>query len=892
MSEPVRVLVTGAAGQIAYSLLFSMARGDVFGKDQPIVLLLLDITPMLPVLDGVVMELQDCALPLLRDIIPTDKEEVAFKDLDAAILVGSMPRKEGMERKDLLKANVAIFKSQGAALEKYAKKTVKVLVVGNPANTNCLIAAKSAPSIPKENFSCLTRLDHNRARSQVAMRCGVPATQVKNVIIWGNHSSTQYPDVHHCLVNMCGSELACFEAVKDDAWLKGDFIATVQQRGAAVIKARKLSSAMSAAKAICDHMRDIWSGTPEGEFISMGVYSTGNSYEVPDDLIYSFPVQIKDKTWKIVEGLAINDFSRSKMDATAAELIDERDTADVANVHWQKKIASHETSLFIGCGVHAAFRFATAWYGTVSGPSDPLDQADPNDFSSVSILRSHSLSKEGVLRGGMAQFQEMMRQQLESSMHTELKKLLDTVTGVEREVSNKDFEGFKNLFHRFLQVKGPSVEWIKIQRPPEDSIQPYDKIAGRGLPDSVADSLNKLVVVKLNGGLGTSMGCKGPKSLISVRNENTFLDLTVQQIEHLNKTYNTDVPLVLMNSFNTDEDTKKILQKYTHHRVKIHTFNQSRYPRINKESLLPVATSLSMTGQSAEGWYPPGHGDIYASFYNSGLLDQLIAQGKEYIFVSNIDNLGATVDLHILHHLVSQPNGKRCEFIMEVTDKTRADVKGGTLIQYEGKLRLLEIAQVPKAHVDEFKSVSKFKIFNTNNLWISLAAIKRLQEQKAMDMEIIVNPKTLDGGQNVIQLETAVGAAIKCFDNALGINVPRSRFLPVKTTSDLLLVMSNLYSLKAGSLNMSPQREFPTTPHVKLGSSFTKVQEYLTRFESIPDMLELDHLTVSGDVTFGKNVSLKGTVIIIANHGDRIDIPAGSMLENKIVSGNLRILDH
>uniref|UniRef100_A0AAY4DLF2 UTP--glucose-1-phosphate uridylyltransferase n=1 Tax=Denticeps clupeoides TaxID=299321 RepID=A0AAY4DLF2_9TELE len=490
----------------------------------------------------------------------------------------------------------------------------------------------------------------------------------------------------------------------------------------------------------------------------------------------------------------------------------------------------------------------------------------------------------------MAQFEEVMRQQLESSMHGELEKLQSTAAEAEAEVSRKDFEGFKNLFHRFLQVKGPSVEWAKINRPPEDSIQPYDKIKSRGLPDSVADSLNKLVVVKLNGGLGTSMGCKGPKSLISVRNENTFLDLTVQQIEHLNKTYNTDVPLVLMNSFNTDEDTKKILQKYTHHRVKIHTFNQSRYPRINKESLLPVAKDMAMTGENGDVWYPPGHGDIYASFYNSGLLDQLIAEGKEYIFVSNIDNLGATVDLYILNHLVSQPNGKRCEFIMEVTDKTRADVKFGK--KYDRKLRLLEIAQVPKTHVDEFKSVTKFKIFNTNNLWISLVAIKRLQEQNAMDMEIIVNPKTLDGGQNVIQLETAVGAAIKCFDNALGINVPRSRFLPVKTTSDLLLVMSNLYCLEAGSLTMSQKREFPTTPHVKLGSSFTKVQEYLARFESIPDMLELDHLTVSGDVTFGKHVSLKGTVIIIANHGDRIDIPAGSMLENKIVSGNLRILDH
>uniref|UniRef100_A0AAX7TX93 UTP--glucose-1-phosphate uridylyltransferase n=1 Tax=Astatotilapia calliptera TaxID=8154 RepID=A0AAX7TX93_ASTCA len=424
------------------------------------------------------------------------------------------------------------------------------------------------------------------------------------------------------------------------------------------------------------------------------------------------------------------------------------------------------------------------------------------------------------------------------------------------------FDGFKKLFHRFLQVKGPSVDWAKISRPPEELIQPYDRIKARGLPDNIAVSLNKLAVVKLNGGLGTSMGCKGPKSLISVRNENTFLDLTVKQIEHLNKTFNADVPLVLMNSFNTDEDTKKILQKYKHHQVKIHTFNQSRYPRINKESLLPIAKSMGTSGENAEAWYPPGHGDIYA------------------------------IDLFILNHLMSQPADKRCEFIMEVTDKTRADVKGGTLIQYEDRLRLLEIAQVPKAHVDEFKSVTKFKIFNTNNLWISLPAIKRLQEKNSMDLEIIVNPKTLDGGLNVIQLETAVGAAIKSFNNAMGVNVPRSRFLPVKTSSDLLLVMSNLYTLDAGSLTMSKKREFPTTPHVKLGSSFTKVQEFLARFENIPDMLELDHLTVSGDVTFGKNVSLKGTVIIIANHGDRIDIPAGAMLENKIVSGNLRILDH
>lgn len=327
MPEPIRVLVTGAAGQIAYSLLYGIAKGDVFGKDQPLTLVLLDITPMMGVLDGVVMELQDCALPLLKEVIATDKEEVAFKDLDVAILVGSMPRREGMERKDLLKANVKIFKSQGAALDKYAKKTVKVIVVGNPANTNCLTALKSAPSIPKENFSCLTRLDHNRAKAQIALRLNVTSDDVKNVIIWGNHSSTQYPDVSHAVVKLQGKEVSVSEAVKDDSWLKGGFISTVQQRGAAVIAARKLSSAMSAAKAICDHVRNIWFGTAEGEHVSMGVISDGNGYGVPNDLLYSFPVTITDKSWKIVEGLKIDDFSRGKMDITANELKEERDTA-------------------------------------------------------------------------------------------------------------------------------------------------------------------------------------------------------------------------------------------------------------------------------------------------------------------------------------------------------------------------------------------------------------------------------------------------------------------------------------------------------------------------------------------------------------------------------------
>jgi len=400
--------------------------------------------------------------------------------------------------------------------------------------------------------------------------------------------------------------------------------------------------------------------------------------------------------------------------------------------------------------------------------------------------------------------------------------------------------------------------------------------------------LDKLVVVKLNGGLGTSMGCSGPKSVIPVRSDLTFLDLTVQQIEYLNKKYDANVPLVLMNSFNTDEDTMKIIRKYSGFNISIRTFNQSCYPRISKESLMPVAKS-SKTETDLESWYPPGHGDFYQSFSNSGLLDEFLEDGKEFCFVSNIDNLGATVDLNILNMVISNNR----EFVMEVTDKTRADVKGGTLIQYEGHLRLLEAAQVPKEHVEDFKSVKKFNVFNTNNLWINLPAIQRVLDENTLEMEIIVNPKQLDGGVNVIQLETAIGAAMKCFDRASGVNVPRSRFLPVKMTSDLLLVMSNLYSLDNGSLCMSSKRMFASTPLVKLGGKeFKKVKDFLYRFGSVPDMLELDHLTVSGDVTFGKGVSLRGTVIIIANHGDRIDIPAGAILENKIVSGNLRILDH
>lgn len=489
------------------------------------------------------------------------------------------------------------------------------------------------------------------------------------------------------------------------------------------------------------------------------------------------------------------------------------------------------------------------------------------------------------------EFKQMTKQDARNELAKELEKILNTAPStVEKQRTAEEFKGFQRLFSQFLQGTSTTVQWDKVEPLPEGAIIRYDSLKE---PESkkIRDMLNKLVVVKLNGGLGTTMGCTGPKSLIPVRNELTFLDLTVQQIENLNKTYDADVPLVLMNSFNTDEEIHKVLPKYRGLKIKVYTFNQSRYPRLNKELLLPIGRTL--TNPDPEAWYPPGHGDFYESFFNSGLLEMFISTGKEYCFVSNIDNLGATVDLNILNLLLHPTNSNGHEFVMEVTDKTKADVKGGTLIQYENKIRLLEIPQVPKEKVDEFKSVNKFKIFNTNNLWMKLKTIISLVEEHRLNMEIIVNPKHLDTGINVIQLETAAGAAMKDFDGAIGINVPRSRFLPVKKTSDLLLVMSNLYNMRNGSLAMSPIRAFPTTPLVKLGDQhFLKVKHFLERFETIPDMLELDHLTVSGDVTFGRNVSLKGTVIIIANHGDRIDIPNGACLENKIVSGNLRILSH
>lgn len=323
MKNPIRVAVTGAAGNIGYALLFRIANGDLFGADQPVILQLLEITPAMNALKGVAMELDDCAFPLLSGLVLTDDPNVAFKDVNWALLVGARPRSKGMERGDLLGANGAIFSVQGKALNDNAAADVRVLVVGNPANTNALIAMHNAPDIPADRFTAMTRLDHNRAISQLAAKAGVPLTAVTHVSIWGNHSATQYPDAYHALIN--GQPAA--DVIGDDAWIKETFIPTVQKRGAAIIEARGQSSAASAANAAINHVQTWFHGTAEGDWGSMGIPSTG-AYGSAEGVIFSYPVTVKDGVVTIVEGLDLSDFDKAKIAATGAELLEEREAVE------------------------------------------------------------------------------------------------------------------------------------------------------------------------------------------------------------------------------------------------------------------------------------------------------------------------------------------------------------------------------------------------------------------------------------------------------------------------------------------------------------------------------------------------------------------------------------
>ncbi len=319
MKKPVNVAITGAAGHIGYALAFRVASGQMLGADQPVNLHLLEITPALPALAGVVMELSDCAFPTLQRIVQTDDAKTAFRDCDFALLVGARPRGPGMERKDLLLANAQIFSAQGKALDAVASRDVRVLVVGNPANTNSLIAASNAPGIERRNFTAMTRLDHNRSLAQLAEKTGAHVTAIRRMIVWGNHSATQYPDISHCTI---GGKPA--KSLVDQAWYREQFIPAIQQRGAAIIKARGSSSAASAASSAIDHMRDWVLGTPDDDWTSMAVPADG-SYGIGEGVMYSCPVTCKGGRYSIVQGLAVDEFSRGRMDATHRELLEERE---------------------------------------------------------------------------------------------------------------------------------------------------------------------------------------------------------------------------------------------------------------------------------------------------------------------------------------------------------------------------------------------------------------------------------------------------------------------------------------------------------------------------------------------------------------------------------------
>lgn len=474
----------------------------------------------------------------------------------------------------------------------------------------------------------------------------------------------------------------------------------------------------------------------------------------------------------------------------------------------------------------------------------------------------------------------------EQTLLLQMEQELAEATQAENPIlKQEDASKFLRLFERYLSTRGEHLNWEAITPPDPEVIEEYAN-AHAPTPEDIPEMLSRVAVLKLNGGLGTSMGCTGPKSAIEVKDHLNFIDLSVRQIEHLNSTYNAQVPLLLMNSFRTQKETLSLTGKYKDKGIL--SFEQSSFPRIFSRTLMPVVNDLS-TPQK-EMLYPPGHGDIFGALLSSGVLDRLLSQGKDILFVSNADNVRATVDLRVLNYFIQQ----EADFLMEVTNKTRADIKGGTLIQYEGVLRLLEIAQVPERHRTDFASTRKFKIFNTNSVWINLKALKTLLERmKELPLEVIENKKKLTTGEEVIQLETAIGAAIRHFNRGRGLIVPRERFLPVKTCSDLFLLRSSLFCVRHGSLAINSHRVSESLPLVRLvGSHFKSLAGFRARIKGEVVIDDLEHLTVSGDVSLGHGVVLRGTVIIIAAPGQSIHIPDGTVLDDKIVTGSLSVIDH
>jgi UTP--glucose-1-phosphate uridylyltransferase len=437
--------------------------------------------------------------------------------------------------------------------------------------------------------------------------------------------------------------------------------------------------------------------------------------------------------------------------------------------------------------------------------------------------------------------------------------------------SKKEIEIFLNRWlpkpqcEQFLQmlehVQGKSSkikDWSSIHSP--DDLVDYGS-----LEESSSDNYSRLVIGKLNGGLGTSMGCSGPKSLIKVKGEKTFMDLIVEQVRQLNAKWNKEIPLLLMNSFYTDKEMAVFLDTCA---MPVINFKQNMFPRVDAESFLPLSPDEF-------GWYPPGHGDFYNCMEQQGILRRLIEQGKDILFMSNADNLGAVADSKILNHMVE----KKIPFLIEVTPKTPADVKGGTLYEQEGKLKLLEIAQVPDEHIDEFCSQEKFSVFNTNNIWINLVALEEKMQEGSLNLNVIVNRKTFQG-KPVVQLETAIGSALDCFAGAVGLCVSRDRFMPVKKTEDLFLVQSNIFNLVEGRLVRNKERKISSLPVITFGDALHQVDAFKKCFPTIPDLLELEILDIAGQVRFEGVASLKGEVKLNGN-SKPIFIERGRKIDNE-----------
>jgi len=427
-----------------------------------------------------------------------------------------------------------------------------------------------------------------------------------------------------------------------------------------------------------------------------------------------------------------------------------------------------------------------------------------------------------------------------------------------RWLSESQCSQFLPMLERGKGKSSKIEDWTSIHSP--DDLMSYDSL---GEPSS--DNYSRLVIGKLNGGLGTSMGCEGPKSLIKVKGEKTFMDLIVEQVRQLNSKWNKDIPLLLMNSFYTDKETTEFLEGCD---VPLITFKQNMFPRVDAESFLPL-------NPDEYGWYPPGHGDFYNCIKQEGILRHLIEQGKDILFMSNADNLGAVADSKILNHMIE----KKIPFLIEVTPKTPADVKGGTLYEDEGKLKLLEIAQVPDEYIDDFCNQEKFSVFNTNNIWINLVALEKKLQEGPLNLNVIINQKEILG-KSVVQLETAIGSALDCFSGAVGLCVSRDRFMPVKKTEDLFLVQSNIFNLEEGRLIRNKERKITSLPVIKFGNNLHHVDTFQKCFPIIPDLLELEALDIVGEVRFEDAISLKGRVKLNGNNKP-IFIESGRIIEDE-----------